>query len=182
MFNCYDKYSIWCFWCSLDPVLQKFTMFIFQSKAKEGDENATTDDKPRPVRLRESARILFVSSINALNRGWVAKMRHAIYCLQNRQSQESSNKLRLRMIQILYYTYVRGIDLIAKEFQGHDFCYKKYIKQSCDIPSCSRESQGDFEAEKTFIKKYIALNHHRLYTVKVHEVYNDGQSRKRYKV
>ena len=67
--------------------------------------------------------------------------------------------------------HLRDIDLIAKEFQMHDVCYKTYLREcNDDLESTSGESQDDFEAVKAFVKENVIELNQAVSMVKVHEI------------
>ena len=73
---------------------------------------------------------------------------------------------------------IRGVDLIAKEFQVHDKCRKDYIRKEPVIDNSAGLSQnaGKFEEVKREIEENVVGNNRAISMKAIHEMYDDGHA------
>lgn len=116
-----------------------------------------------------------VSSANASERGWGSK-NTSCHLLLTKQAEAKIKQRAEDKNDTDILLHIRGIDLIAREFQMHDSCYNSYIYMgdNADTPSCSGEGHGNFESVKSFVQENVIELNQAVSMVKVHEIYNDG--------
>ncbi len=84
----------------------------------------------------------------------------------------------------LYYE-IKDLDLIAKEFKYHVFCYKEFVRQERPAQSQSHSDseslKGNFESVIDCIEKRVLLQNQAVSMSVIHEIYGIHTQDTRYR-
>eukprot|EP00794_Sanderia_malayensis_P014842 gene14842-biopygen11931 len=156
----------------LDPCYKKFVKILSDKKVVDSAQGTSTDsnyDQPRPKRIKSSdgfgggVRGVYPKECNFCHKYRVKRQQkhHLPITVSTHQAVMTIKQAAEANEDQSLFFEIKDLDLIAKEFKYHDFCYKEYTrKEKIRIASTQEDtgeqrSSGNFEAVVQCIKERI---------------------------
>eukprot|EP00794_Sanderia_malayensis_P006423 gene6423-7156_t len=156
----------------LDPCYKKFVKILSDKKVVDSAQGTSTDstyDQPRPKRIKSSdcfgggVRGVYPKECNFCHKYRVKRQQkhHLPITVSTHQAVMTMKQAAEANEDQSLFFEIKDLDLIAKEFKYHDFCYKEYTRKakiritSTQEDTGEQRSSGNFEAVVQCIRERI---------------------------
>eukprot|EP00794_Sanderia_malayensis_P001775 gene1775-1977_t len=147
----------------LEPCYKKFVLILSQEKKNtettpsESTSSRSSLRRKRPLPTPDM-RDVFPKECNFCKR-WRVKRKQAIsmpITITTKMAEERIKRAAESKDEQLFYE-IKDMDLIAKEFKYHDFCYKDFTRKEPQPSNQFWDTRGDFDAVVSCIDGRIVL-------------------------
>lgn len=187
----HDKHGL-----HLEPCYKKFVKILSDKKALSNKPRCSNDsgqDQPRARRSRSldngDTRGVYPKECNFCKKYRVKRQQkhHVPILITTLKAAETIKQAAEANDDQSIYFEIKDVDLIAKEFKYHDFCYKEFTrKEKITIATNGKDEDeenyfGDFDAVIQCINERVLCGNQAISMAALHEVYGLRVGDKRYR-
>ena len=171
----------------LEPCYKKFTFILSQLNLKDNEQPSTSTSRPKRLPFDQvCSRNIYPKECQFCKKYRVKRKgkEYLPITITTKNAVENMKMAAESKGGDLYYE-IRYLDLIAKEFRYHIFCYKDFIRHQKSSNNNEQEEsdtqKGNFEAVIEFIEKTILFQNQAVSMSLIHEIFGVHSQDRRYR-